>query len=743
MSRLTKAVVLGLVTGITGVLLSLIPFAGDIEENLGLYILFKLRGAIKAPSDVIVISMDRASADAFNLPEDPKKWPRTLHARLTEMLSEKGASVIVYDIIFEDSHFSAEDHAFAKAIKEADNVVLCKLLKSDMILVADREKKNTGEMTVYRFVHPAPVLEEAAAALAPFPLPKVPVRLNCYWTFKRDAGDIPTLPVVAFQMYSMPVYGEFVGLLSKADPRYAGMFPRDKRELIAHKGVEKFIQNVRHIFENDRSLAEKMLARIEKQGPLTADVRKKQTLRALVRLYQGASSRYLNYYGPPGSITTIPYYQALEKLPPDLRGKAVFIGLSELFRPEQKDGFYTVFSGANGVDLSGVEIAATAFANIFEDRPVRPLALNRQIVLLFVWGLIMGILCFLAPAVYAASGIAGLGIAFTWFAGYQFKTAGIWYPLIIPLFIQTSAPYFTSILWKYVESNRERKIIRKAFEYYLPDDVVNRLVKNLGNMQKGGETVYGICLYTDAKQYTTLAEKMNPEELGAFMNRYYSTLFASVRKYGGVVSNVIGDSMLALWVTSQNEVSVERNACLAALDISRSIHQFNQSAAFPLPTRICLHSGKMFMGNIGAIDHFEFRPIGDIVNTTTRIEGLSKYFGNRILVSEDVIKNLRMFLTRKLGTFVLAGKANAVIIHELIGETAKADEQKVSAIEIFSDGLALFRMQAWDRAKKKFGEHLEIIKEDEPSEFYIKLCEQYKKDPPGESWSGEIHIEKQ
>ena len=521
------------------------------------------------------------------------------------------------------------------------------------------------------------------------------------------------------------------------------MFPPDNRELIAHKGVEKFIQDVRHIFENDRSLAEKMLAGIEKQGPLTADVRKKQTLRALVRLYQGASSRYLNYYGPPGSITTIPYFQALEKLPSDIRGKAVFIGLSELFRPEQKDGFYTVFSGANGVDLSGVEIAATAFANIFEDRPVRALPLNRQIVLLFVWGLIMGMLCFLAPAAYAAAGIAGLGIAFTWFAGYQFKTAGIWYPLIIPLFIQTSAPYFTSILWKYVESNRERKIIRKAFEYYLPDDVVNRLVKNLGNMQKGGETVYGICLYTDAKQYTTLAEKMDPEELGAFMNRYYSTLFASVRKYGGVVSNVIGDSMLALWVTSQSEIAIERSACLAALDISRSIRLFNQSENLQLPTRICLHSGKMFMGNIGAAGHFEYRPIGDIVNTTTRIEGLNRYLGTRILVSEDVVKNLRMFLTRKLGTFFLAGKSKPVIIYELIGHMPEADKQKISASETFADGLDLFRMQAWDRAKEKFREYLQIEQGDEPSEFYMELCEQYKKDPPGESWSGEIHIEKQ
>jgi adenylate cyclase len=743
MSRLTKAVVLGMATGITGVLLSLIPFACDLEETLGLHILFKLRGVRQPPPNVTVISMDRRSADAFNLPEDPKKWPRTLHARLTDMLVRKGASAVAYDIIFEDNHSSPEDHAFAKAVKEADNVVMCKLLKSDKVLVADRGKQNTGELTVYKFVHPAPVLEKAAAALAPFPLPKVPVKLGSYWTFKKDAGNIPTLPVVAFQIYSMQVYDDFVGLLSKVAPRYAGMFPLESKELIVHKGVEKFIQDVRHIFENDRSLAEKMLAGIEKPGSLPADAQKKQILIALVRLYQGTSSPYLNFYGPPGSITTIPYYQALQALPSDISGKAVFIGLSELFRPEQKDGFYTVFSGKNGVDLSGVEIAATAFANIVEDRPVRPLALGSQIGVLFVWGLAMGLLCFLAPALYAAAGIAGLGIVYTYIAEYQFKTAGIWNPLIIPLVVQTSAPYFISILWKYVESNRERQSIRKAFEYYLPDDVVNRLVKNLGNIQEGGQTVYGICLYTDAKQYTTLAEKMSPEELGAFMNRYYATLFEPVRKHGGVVSNVIGDSMLAIWVTSHHETSIERSACLAALDISRSIQLFNQSENLRLPTRICLHSGKVFMGNIGATGHFEYRPIGDIVNTTTRIEGLNRYLGTRILVSEDVVKNLRMFLKRKLGTFFLAGKSKPVIIYELIGDMAEEDDQKISASETFADGLDLFRLQAWDRAKEKFREYQKIEQGDGPSEFYIKLCEQYKKNPPGESWSGEVYIEKQ
>jgi adenylate cyclase len=89
-------------------------------------------------------------------------------------------------------------------------------------------------------------------------------------------------------------------------------------------------------------------------------------------MYQGPQERYLNYYGPPGTIQTVSYYKILQAQvdspgaagPHDLTGKVVFIGLSEQLRPEEKDGFYTAFSQRNGLDISGVEIAATAFANL-------------------------------------------------------------------------------------------------------------------------------------------------------------------------------------------------------------------------------------------------------------------------------------------------------------------------------------------------------------------------------------------
>jgi adenylate cyclase len=101
----------------------------------------------------------------------------------------------------------------------------------------------------------------------------------------------------------------------------------------------------------------------------------------------------ISLYGPPRTISTVPYHQALKlhrqgtisEKRIDLKDKAVFVGLSEILLAERKDSFYTVFSQANGIFISGVEIAATAFANLLEERPLRPLPLHFFVLIILLW----------------------------------------------------------------------------------------------------------------------------------------------------------------------------------------------------------------------------------------------------------------------------------------------------------------------------------------------------------------------
>lgn len=750
MSRLKKAIFLGVLIGVVGLVVSLLPFWLKFDENTGLDLLFKLRGVRQVPPDAVVVSIDRESSENLDLPDNPDKWPRSLHARLTENLAREGASVIAFDVHFIEPRSPEDDNLFAEAISKAHNVVLCEPLQAKEISLADKGSSHGGGLSIVKIVQPIALLSSPAVATAPFPLPRIPFKVSQYWIFQPGAGDSPTLPAVMFQLFTMQVYEEFVHLLEKVSPDQAGKLPRDSNTAIKERGVKNLMRDIKGIFENEPSIAEKMLKELKSSKNPSDNAENHQMIKSLVKMYQGANYRYINYYGPPRTVTTIPYYQALQlrngvvgDKQIDLKGKAVFVGLSEIMLAERKDSFYTVFSQAGGIFISGVEIGATAFSNLIENAPVKPLRLPFYILTILLWGIIIGIVSRMLPIVFSALGIVGLSILYLLVAGYQFKTSYSWFPVVTPLFFQSPLAFFSAVIWKYIESNKERQTIRKAFEYYLPKNVVDQLAKNIGHIKTGGQVVYGICLSTDAEQYTSLSETLNPEELGDFMNRYYGAVFKPVKNHGGVVSDVIGDAMLAVWAGAGPDAALRSKACLAAIDIKKELQEFKPSSeTVPLRTRIGLHSGHILLGHIGAIDHYEYRPVGDIVNTSTRVEGLNKYLGTRLLASEEVVHQLDGFLSREVGKFRLVGKTKPLVIHELICRREESDEKQRRACEIFADALSAFRRQSWDEAIEKFNQCIEEFVEDGPSHFYIKLCKNYKMNPPGEPWDEVVHMEK-
>jgi len=749
-SRLAPSAILGLLIGITGLGASLAPFGLFLEENIGLELLFHLRGSRVAPPEVLIVAVDRASSDRLDLPNDLRKWPRSLHARLTDVLAENGAALIAFDIFFEDPRSPPEDARFVESIRNARNTILCERLQTEKVSFTDAGGGVAADIGISRLVPPFPSLARSAAALAPFPLPKVPVKVSKSWTFKTGAGDTPTLPVVALQLFAMPVYDEFLRLLENADPPCAGQYPRDWAAAVAPGGVVNIVPAVREVFEKRPGCAEKMLSGLGGSRDLPEDRKKRRMLLSLIRMYQSGNSLYLNFYGPPRTIPTIRYDQALElggegktgSGPFDVQGKAVFVGSSEILQQEQKDGFHTVYTQLDGRDLSGVEIAATAFANFLEDRPLRPQSFRAHVATIFLWGLAVGALCRMLNPAIATAATSGLGLLYLLAARHQFAS-GLWYPVVVPLFLQAPFALTAAVIWKYLEVKKERRNIRQAFANYLPDDVVDRLAKKAADAKGGDQLVYGTCLATDAERYSSLSETLDPQELGRFMNRYYEMVFAPVKRYRGAVSNVIGDSMLALWVSTNPETTQMNRACLAALEIASAIREAGGPIADgKLPTRIGLHSGRILLGNIGAGDHYEYRAVGDIVNTTTRIEGLNKHLGTRILASDEVVGKLGDFLTREIGSFRFAGKSRPVVVFELLCRKEDADERLVGLCGKFADGLESFRGRSFDTARKIFGETVRWAGGDGPSAFYLRLCEEYIQNPPGEPWDRAIPMDR-
>ncbi|MGZ3598182.1 MAG: CHASE2 domain-containing protein [Syntrophales bacterium] len=731
-----------------GLLIGILPFGFHLEEDIGLDALFTLRGTRPSPSDVLVVTIDGKSAEALSVAKEPRKWPRSLHAQLIEKLLQEGAAVIAFDLIFDEIKNPEEDNLFSEAIRKANNVILCESLKSERILLAGIGSP-AENLNIEEVVPPVPSLAQSAVALAPFPLPKVPVKVSQYWTFKKEAGDIPTLPVVVFQMFGMQVYEPFIKIVRKVSPSRASKLPEDKDLIINNRIVENTIRAIRDIFQTDPAIGKKMLNELQNER-LTEDPKRIRILTSLIKMYQMASSSYVNFYGPPGTITSIPYYQLLqsaEKMTAfHIKGKAVFIGLSDRSPAEQKDGFHTALSEPSGLDISGVEIAATAFANLLEDRPIQPLSFWGHIATLFFWGALIGTIAYVFPTFIA--GIIVLSWMALYFAGvvYLFNTTGTWWTFVVPLLIQSPLAFFSSLIWKTIEMNKERQNIKQALAYYLPDGrMVDQLAKNIEGLQSSKEIVYGICLKTDVQQYTKVSESMNPAELHKLMNQYYEVLSEPIKKYGGIVSDIIGDAMLALWVTRHPDPALRNQACQASIDVIKAVDLFNQSQpeGCKLPTRIGLHSGEMLLGTIKAGGHFKYSAVGDIVNTSERVERLNKILGTKILATEEVIHELDVFVIRELGAFQLKGKMRPISIYELVCRIEESDEQQRMKCAAFSKVLNAFRKGSWDEAEKQIEKCIQVCGEDRASFFFSNLCKMYRKNPPLELWDGVIPLDRE
>jgi signal transduction histidine kinase len=463
-----------------GLTTSLLPYGYDLEEGIGLGLLFKLRGQRQAPSDVVVIAVDKASADQLELPLDSKKWRRSYHARLVQKLADEGVRVIAFDLMFDEARLAAEDRVFANALREARNVVLLGYLEREALPLKDRSGRVTSEVTVDRMRPPTAVLAQEAAAIAPLPLPKVPVTVSQFWTFKDSAGDFPTMPVTAFQMFALPVYDDLINLLQKAldDPRIAQakeepmsrasiieaerLVGLKKEDVEVPGAVHGLIRSLKEVLGNNALLSEIMMRELENPTERSLDARSIEILKALLNMYRNDNSRYLNFYGPARTITTVPYFQAFQLPQPvvvdgkpiDFQGKVVFIGVSDIYPYQPGDTYHTVFSQPNGLDLSGVEIGATAFANLLEDFPVRPIDFRVSLLTILLFGIAVGMLCFLLRPLLALVCSVGLIIAFVSIAYYQFKIAGIWAPVMILLGVQGPFAFIAAVSWKYFDTRK-------------------------------------------------------------------------------------------------------------------------------------------------------------------------------------------------------------------------------------------------------------------------------------------------
>ena len=709
--KIIKICVSVLLIGVAGLLFCQTRAGFHFEEEVGLDWLFKIRGALPPPAEVIIVSIDQASAEILHLPDDPEQWPRTFYAQLIDKINQQEPALIAFNIHFGEERKPEDDQALAVAMAANRNVILSNYLKQHTVPALS----SLDGIRYEAVIEPIPLLNHAALGAAPFPIPKTSSTVKEFWTYKHSAGDIPTFPISIFQYYIIKkAYPEILGLLNQLDPGLRAELPERFGQLTRKFRSIQIFQDIQSVLTKDPETLDQLAGYID-----DADYsqKAKQLLQSWLALLKSDEKLYLNYYGDVGAITTVPFYQAAmtSVLNPKLfKDKIVLVGYSGDLEPEKRQGFYTAFSEDSGKVISPIEIAATAIANVIHQSWLKPMPQINQNLLVLAWGVLLSaVFVFFS---YKRSMILALLMTagYIAFSSFLFAADNVWMPLAIPMLQAVIV-----LLWQSADYFRK---VRQVSERYLPKEVFARNTRNPNAMNQYGILMHGVCMATDAGQYTSLSEIINPMQLNKLMNDYYAAIFPGVKNRRGLISDVIGDAMLAIWATKKIDIKPRLDACHAALEIKSAIAQFNAASEYYLATRMGLHYGEMRLGNVGSVEHYEYRAVGDTVNTATRIEGLNKLLGTHILVSAQVIEGLAEFSSRELGTFLLKGKTITVTIFELVGLTKEINRTQPHWQHLstsFSKALALFKDHQWQRALDEFIAINKLYPDDGPTLFYI------------------------
>nr|MCU0843196.1 adenylate/guanylate cyclase domain-containing protein [Thiobacillaceae bacterium] len=727
--RALKALAVGLITGLSGVLFGLTDWGVDFERGVGLSWLFSVRGPIAPPDDVVVVAINSQTGEQLGLSSLPREWPRRVHARMVDELTRRGASAIVFDMQFDKPRNATDDGAFAAAVDASDRVVLIELITGKRQPLTDGGGRQTGSVWIEELIEPIPVLGASAKGLATFPLPKIDASVYEFWAFKESVGDAPTLPAVALQIHALRAYPAWRSLLDGLQAPGVSVLPRTAEEIGKAARLREMMRGMRGVFHSSPQAGDR-LAGLIAQSSGRQDAEDMRLAKALLGLYAGPPHRMINFYGPPGSIATIPYQHVLkgvgEQDALDLKGKTVFIGFSDLYDPGQPDRFYTVFTSEDGVDLSGVEIAATAFANLLTDRSIRPMDGLHALAVVLAFGVVIGSLAYFLPAILGVPLAIALAVAYAWVAQGLFDGTDLWVPLATPLLAQFPLALFLGLLGQYLLERRRGQRIGKALAYYLPEHVARDLTENRGDPQSFNKVVYGTCLATDMSGFSTISEQLLPDQLARFLNDYFDTLAGALKRHHVDVTEFRADAIMCAWTADRPTPAVRRQAVLAALEAAKAIEGFKKRhAMFNASLRIGLEAGHFYIGHAGGGGHFVFSIVGDTANTASRIESLNKHLGTHILATQDVVEGVEGLLLRHLGDFVFVGKTETTPIVEIMADAAQAEPRQRQLAERFAAALALFHGADWTGAEAALAALQADYPDDGPARFYLARCRAY------------------
>ncbi len=627
---------------------------------------------------VVLVEIDQESFDFysrnFNI---PWPWPRSLYGRAIDFLSSAGAKAIALDMIYsEPSPYGGEDEQLAAAIKKAGNVFI-PLFFSD---------NNTAAIDLTRFALKAdpgfsrlPVRKGVESV----PVPQLFAALS-------NSGNIAENPdrdgIYRRLHHFVRSHGRLYPSFSMALALFAE--PKLKMSQIP--------------FANDGGLNLKFYTRNSFQRFSISDL-----IQSQVRLQEGQRAVI-----------------AAEKF----RDKIVLIGATA---PALLDNRPSPVNAAG----SGFELHATALSNFLarDFITVLPAWLQWLLVLLAI-ATLNGLL-FRVKSIIGQTLIAVVVILLALAGNFLLFKFG--YDLdFLPIFLGLVWVTANDVYDRYRRMRREKKFIQDAFKNYLSDSLLAEIMKNPRGLNLGGEKKLVTIFFSDLAGFTTLSEKLPPEEVVHILNTYLERMTSVIMECGGFVNKFEGDAIMAFWgapLASEQQAALAMCAALGCQEELLSLNcDFEKNGLPRLGMRIGINSGEVIVGNIGSRKRFEYTVIGDAVNLASRLEGINKQYGTKVICGTLAGKMAAGELVlRRLDRVRVKGKKNPEEIFEVVAVKEKATAELRGRLAEFEKGLQLYFTGDFTSAMDIFLP----LADDPPAQVFARRC-LYLLDNPPASWDG-------
>ena len=595
---------------------------------------------------IVIVDIDNASYSVLQEKLGRWPWPRSVWTEVIRYVTRGQPGAIAVDIVFggEDKSGAGVDREFARVLRSSGKTALAFAF---MPTELSAEEPDTGERRKQ--------LLEGQGSATGFGAQlareewKANLPLEDLTMASAGLGSINSTPDQSGTIRRTPVQFHFAG---RGYPTLAA-----RAVQIASGSKEPFQWHQRDgIFDRN------YVALGEKQIPLDDEGR-------LVLLWRGDSLHAFPRVPLWEVICSIYSEQcpnAEHFFPPEyFRDKVVLLGASAAASYEPRPTPLDAQS-------PGFMVHATAIDNLLSGEALRLAPFWMVILAVVIMGIVGGVLQLRFSSVIPTLTIlAGIVVLYFGLAVLAFQKMHFVLPVVAPALALVLSCAGAGVS-RYATTGRELRQTRGVLERYVAPQLVDYVMSNLGAIQLKGDKRELTILISDVRNFTTMTEKSDPEELIALLDDYLAAMTEIIFKHNGIVDKFIGDGILAYWGAFTPEKNHAEEAALAALEMIERLKELNRQwesqGKQPIAIGIGINTGKVTFGNIGKGKKIEFTVIGDAVNLAARLEGLNKEFGTSIVISDETRARLGdQADARTLGGVKVKGKTIETKVYELRG----------------------------------------------------------------------------